>query len=110
MCRSSCMRWYLVMAPLLVGLVGCSTTIPSSRAATASERITTSVSRGVVPFRPDRRKSWFSPDIKAAKPPLLFVSDSGTGDVYIYKVPSLKVVGTVTGFFQPQGECSDGKG
>ncbi|HXO18169.1 MAG TPA: hypothetical protein VN909_08355 [Candidatus Dormibacteraeota bacterium] len=41
---------------------------------------------------------------------LLFVSDAGTGDVYLYKLPSLTIAARVTGFTQPQGECSDGRG
>jgi hypothetical protein len=45
-----------------------------------------------------------------AKGPLLFVSDVATAEVYIYQLPTLKVVGTVTGLTQPQGECSDQKG
>ena len=45
-----------------------------------------------------------------SKAPLLFVSDAATAEVYIYQVSTLKVVGTVTGLTQPQGECSDDKG
>jgi hypothetical protein len=44
------------------------------------------------------------------KAPVLFVSDAGTADVYIYNLPALKVVGKITGFSQPQGECSDNHG
>lgn len=46
----------------------------------------------------------------AAKEPLLFVSDATKAAVYIYQLTTLKVVGTVTGLTQPQGECSDSKG
>lgn len=38
---------------------------------------------------------------------MLFVSDAGTGDVYLYNIPSLTIAARVTGFTQPQGECSD---
>jgi hypothetical protein len=44
------------------------------------------------------------------KGPLLFVSDVAAAEVYIYQLSTLKVVGTVTGLTQPQGECSDEKG
>jgi hypothetical protein len=58
----------------------------------------------------DHRPSWTSRELAGTKGSLLFVSDAGTADVYIYKMPKLKLVGTVTGFSQPQGECSDKKG
>ena len=79
-------------------------------AAAAFDRTATSLTRRPAIARPDHRRTWISPELAAAKTPLLFVSDSGAGDVYIYKVPTLKVVATITGFFQPQGECTDGKG
>jgi hypothetical protein len=75
-----------------------------------SDRLTTSAARWTVASRLDRRRTWLSPEVALARSPLLFVSDSGTADVYLYKLPSLKVVGTITGFSQPQGECSDNKG
>lgn len=40
----------------------------------------------------------------------VFISDAGTGDVYIYTLPMLKLIEIVTGFTEPQGECSDDKG
>jgi hypothetical protein len=56
------------------------------------------------------RPAWISPEFKAAGSPLLFVSDAGTAEVNIYKLPALTVVATITGFSQPQGECSGRKG
>ncbi len=57
----------------------------------------------------DHHKSWVSPD--AAKAPrLLFLSDSGTNDVDIYTMPGLALKGTLTGWNEPQGECSDKNG
>lgn len=44
------------------------------------------------------------------KSPVLFVTDSGTGETYMLDVTTLAVVGTITGFVEPQGECSDNKG
>ena len=40
----------------------------------------------------------------------LFVSDAGTGEIYVYEIPSLKLVAILQGFAQPRGECADGKG
>ncbi len=58
---------------------------------------------------PDRNKSWVSPDAQRA-PRLLFVSDVSTNDVYIFTLPDMNLKGTLTGFNQPQGECSDTHG
>jgi len=58
---------------------------------------------------PDRRASWISPDASSSQD-LLYVSDIGDYDVNVYSFPSLKLLGRLTGFDQPQGECSDAKG
>jgi hypothetical protein len=76
----------------------------------APDRMSASVARFAPPPHPDRRRSWISPALERTQTPLLFVSDAGTADVYIYNVKTLKVIGTITGFAQPQGECSDNKG
>ncbi|MFY9738130.1 MAG: hypothetical protein WAK11_03665 [Candidatus Cybelea sp.] len=59
--------------------------------------------------RPDRDKSWVSPDVKKA-PRLLFVSDIDTNDVYIFTMPAMKLHGKLTGFDGPQGICTDRSG
>jgi hypothetical protein len=56
---------------------------------------------------PDHHKSWLSPELKRLHNPVLFVSDFTAEDVYIFKLPSLTLLGTLTGFNGPQGECSD---
>lgn len=38
------------------------------------------------------------------------MSDSGTGDVYIFSLPDLVLKGTITGFSEPQGMCSGNGG
>jgi hypothetical protein len=95
---------------LVVALGSCSgaTSTPAVDRATP-DRLATSVARWAAPTHKDLRRPWISSDIARAKT-LLFVSDSGTADVYIYQLPSLKLAGTITGFSQPQGECSDNKG
>src|SRR5262249_32390826 len=57
----------------------------------------------------DHHKSWVSPDAARA-PRLLFASDSGTNDVYIFTMPGLQLKGTLTGWNEPQGECADKSG
>jgi hypothetical protein len=53
-------------------------------------------------------RSWMSRE--AAKDNLLYVSDIGTNDVYVLSYPKGKVVGTLTGFNSPAGECVDATG
>lgn len=40
----------------------------------------------------------------------LFVSESSTGQIYLYDVPALKLVTILQGFGRPQGECADNLG
>ena len=56
----------------------------------------------------DLGRSWMAPG--SASSQLLYVSDAGTNDVYVYSYPGLKLTGTLTGFHEPQGECTDAKG
>jgi hypothetical protein len=49
-----------------------------------------------------------SPDAK--RHVLLYVGDEQTNDVYVYTYPMGKLVGTLTGFDLPLGECSDRAG
>ncbi len=57
---------------------------------------------------PDHRRSWMASDAVASD--LLYISDVGTNDVYVYSYPKLKLVGTLTGFATPHGECVDKAG
>jgi len=41
---------------------------------------------------------------------LLYISDAGSNRVYVYALPSRKLTQTLTGFDEPQGECSDAAG
>ena len=57
----------------------------------------------------DRSASGMASDA-ASTASLLYVSDAGTFDVYVYTFPELKPAGKLTGFDEPQGECSDKSG
>jgi hypothetical protein len=63
---------------------------------------------GVVASRPDRGPSWMSPDV--ASKDLLYVSNYITSDVFVFSYPALKLVGTLTGFDQPDGICTNKAG
>jgi hypothetical protein len=53
----------------------------------------------------DLRKSHVSP--LGAGQRILFVSDDDTNDVYMFTLPSVTLAGTLTGFSEPQGMCTD---
>ena len=87
------MRIFLVSALLIAGLSSCGAqaTVPSSRGVSAA-----------IFSRPARGAS-----LKNSR---LFVSDAGSGNIYLYAVPSLKLITILQGFTSPQGECADTKG
>ena len=55
--------------------------------------------------RPDYGRSWIAPNVK--KGDLLYVSDAGTEDVYVFSYPTGRLKGKLVGFSQPQGLCAD---
>jgi hypothetical protein len=83
---------------------------PATAGVANTHLLSTSVARRPILPHPDRRPSWISPQLKQLTASVLFVSDAGTADVYIYKLPTLELMATITGFLQPQGECPDGSG
>jgi hypothetical protein len=60
---------------------------------------------GAVVVRSNLAHSWMDSSAKAGK--LLYITDAGTNTVVVYSYPKLKVVGTLTGFTNPQGDCVD---
>jgi hypothetical protein len=52
--------------------------------------------------------SWMDPH--ATSSALLYVADSGENAVYVYSFPDGKLMGKLSGFDVPQGECVDGTG
>jgi hypothetical protein len=56
----------------------------------------------------DRGKPWMAPEAKSDD--LLYVSDDGTDQVYVFSYPSGSLSGTLTGFGSPVGECVDKAG
>lgn len=78
---------------------------------TSSHALTVPLTAAVrsVTVHHDLSPSSISPEITKTQK-VLFVSDAGTDDVYLFKVGTLKHLGTITGFDNPQGACSDNKG
>src|SRR5580692_4450676 len=69
-----------------------------------------SLSRNPLPAN-DREKRPLVTTLRAKpKSPVLFVTDAGTGEAYMFDTATLALIGTITGFVQPQGECADSKG
>ncbi|MGC1379940.1 MAG: hypothetical protein WA814_02810 [Candidatus Baltobacteraceae bacterium] len=71
-------------------------------------RMSDAVPAGLVGVRPDQGRSWMRPG--AASRDLLYVSNYITSDVFVFSYPDDKLVGTLTGFDQPDGICTDKKG
>jgi hypothetical protein len=59
--------------------------------------------------RHERGPSWMSPEAPKIKE-LLYVSDWGTDDVFIYNYKSGALTGRLTGFAEPYGQCVDKDG
>ena len=76
-------------------------------AATSVTRVDCGVP--LMEVHPSHRKTWISPDVGGARR-LLFESDAGYNEANIYAMPSLILKGQITGFDEPQGECSDKSG
>lgn len=123
-------RFTIVAPATLALLAGCSGTgTPSAGAAPGSalpqaqsnvrhhvapdmSTIALTTSEHIVPaVHPNPDASWMKPAAKRTKY-LLYVSDesSGTVDVYAYKKKAGKLLGELTGFTFPYGDCIDKSG
>jgi hypothetical protein len=82
--------------PAVVGLAGCGTAAaPLGGGAASAAHV-----RG--------GGSWIDPAAKSGS--LTYVSDQYEKTVFVYSYPKLKLVGSLTGFQQPDGECVDAGG
>lgn len=61
------------------------------------------------PTRREYGRSWMARDAKQQKK-LMYVSDWATRDVFVYKYPRAVLVGRLTGFQRPYGQCADAAG
>jgi hypothetical protein len=94
-----------VAAALLAGCGGSQSPIgaPGAMPLSQTSAIATHAGRG---------GSWMLPEAKGRD--LLYVSSdlyaSGKSDVFVFSYPEGKLIGTLTGFSEPAGECVDRKG
>lgn len=95
MLSSLSVRYGFAVSAAIVMLAGCSggSQSPGIPSATAMQRM--------------RATSWMAPDAKSSD--LLYISEQ-IGDVVVFSYPKGKLVGTLTGLPDPQGECVDKKG
>ena len=63
---------------------------------------------GILAVHTNRSRSWMAPGAKGHT--LLYVSNYDGNDVFVYTYPGGKLVGTLTGFYGPDGVCADKKG
>ncbi|MGB6714243.1 MAG: hypothetical protein WBE30_11495 [Candidatus Cybelea sp.] len=82
-----------------VGLAGCGAPLAAPGTVTQSRPIATEAGRA---------GPWMLPEAKSED--LLYISDSLAGNVYVYAYPAGKLVGTLTGFQSPEGDCVDKSG
>jgi hypothetical protein len=98
-----CRALGICAAALLAGCGGGAPASPSGPGAVGS----LPQSRATV-RRPDRGRSWM--DASAKSGDLLYVSDTETGDLYVFSYPKGTPKGTLTGLVDPAGECVDAVG
>jgi hypothetical protein len=105
---ASCAFGCWSLAATLTGCSGDTALSPLGRAGL--ENTTLVVRSNTSPAAPvDRRRAWMAPGAKGMN--LLYVSDiDASNDVYVYSYPKGTLVGQLTGFNEPQGECADRAG
>lgn len=90
---------------LALGLAACGG--PSSTPTVAGPA-SVLLQQRAVQARPDHGPSWMRDRAKSGA--LLYVSDTESGDVYVFDYPKGTRAGTLTGLTDPGGECVDAKG
>jgi hypothetical protein len=111
------LRFSFALGPLLATLCACGGGMPGSTSAGSfdaarlqAETLTAAqaTARGLAmlhtPGMAGRQRSWMAKG--AASSALLYISGEATNAVYVYTYPKPTLVGTLTGFNAPSGECS----
>lgn len=92
-------RIALGIGAAVAGLAGCAAPMGAPGTVVQSRPIATPAGRPA---------PWMLPEAKSED--LLYISDSVAGKVYVYEYPAGKLVGTLTGFQHPEGDCVDKSG
>ncbi len=82
-------------------------TLVACTAAPSSQPQSPNVLPAALHTGPSPHGSWMDPSATSQR--LLYVSDTGNDAVYVYGASSNNLVGTLTHFSQPLGECVDAK-
>jgi hypothetical protein len=99
-----------ILAAAACGGVGSSPSgLGSELAPSAIERLAAMTMRHYVarPEHRDRGRSWM--DGKGISKHTYYISDWATDDVFVYTYPQGKLVGQLTGFQKPYGQCADSR-
>jgi hypothetical protein len=95
----------------VVMLAACSSGASQLLASTPIQQnaVSPGMNRGIAKAAdPDRGRSWMKPGVKGEN--LLYVTNAGTDDLDVYSYPQGQLLGTLTGFLDPVGECVDKTG
>ena len=113
--RNLSLRHHVIAFGVATVLAGCGGShVPIGSAAMQANPVSDSIAMAaplsvVRSNQADHGRSWMSPAAKRAKK-LLYVSDWGTEDVFVYDYKTGTLVGTLTNLESPSGQCVDKKG
>jgi DNA-binding beta-propeller fold protein YncE len=102
--KTSTIRCAISIGPSMAFLIGCAGSQPQLVAPSAAQqsRVFT------IAEHADRAGSWMLPEAKGED--LLYASDENASTVYVFSYPNGELLGTLTGFQEPTGECVDPRG
>ncbi|MGA8099593.1 MAG: hypothetical protein WB810_13150, partial [Candidatus Cybelea sp.] len=86
-------HWYALTCATVAMLAGCGSSLQAAAPPATAAKISA---------------SWMAPAAKNTD--LLYISDVGTDQVYVFSYPQGSLVGTLSGFNTPVRECSDTAG
>jgi hypothetical protein len=86
-------HWYALTCATAAALAGCGSSLQAGAPPVSAAKIA---------------RSWMAPAAKNKD--LLYISDVGTNQVYVFSYPEGSLVGTLSGFSTPVRECSDTAG
>lgn len=101
-------KWFVELSLVAGVLAGCGGAAQFAPMAAAKLQAVLAASNPhPVAAQPNRAISWMARNQKGA---LLYIADAGVNDVLVYTWPRLRLIGNLSGFKVPQGECVDPAG